>query len=166
MALSKETARKIIEVVAADKECREAIQPHPNLDLLVTVPSLLMEFTQTAGSVRNIPLVLKNILQNKKPEDDEEMTKLLCIGIVVATVKPLVAAVRQGKLPGVHTANAISRVHWGVHHTATWIRMKDDSEYAFDWHATLKVSDPAISKAEDWVKAQNAVNYVLFFGFK
>ncbi len=165
MALSKETARQIIEVVAADAECRKAIQPNPILDLLNPASGLL-EFTHLAGSVRNIPLVLKNILQNKKPEDDAEMTKLLCIGIVVATVKPLVTAIRQKRLPGVFTASAVSRVHWGVDHTATWIRMEDKSEYAFDWHATLKVSDPAISKAEDWMKAKNAVNYVLFSGFQ
>lgn len=166
MALSKDTASKIIQVIAADVECRKAIQPNPTLDLLFTVPALLFEFTQTAGSVRNIPLVLKSILQNKKPEDDAEMTKLLCIGIVAATVKPLISAVRQGKLPGVHTAGGIPRVHWGVHHAATWIRMEDDSEYVFDWHATLKVYDPAISKATDWVEARNAINYVLFSGFK
>lgn len=110
--------------------------------------------------------MLKNILQNKNPEDDPEMTRKLCIGIVAATVKPLIMSVRQGKLPGVHTAGGINRVHWGTHHAATWIRMEDDSEYVFDWHATLKIYDPAISTAEDWMQAKNAVNYVLFSGLK
>ena len=165
MALSKEIAGKIIEVIAADAECRKSIQPNPALDLISPMTGLL-ELTRLAGSVRNIPLVLKNILQNKKPEDDAEMTKLLCIGIVAATVKPLIAAVRRKGLPGVHTAGAISRVHWGVDHTATWIRMEDDSEYVFDWHATLKITDPAISKAPDWMRAQNAVNYIFFAGFQ
>jgi hypothetical protein len=67
-------------------------------------------------------------------------------------------------MPEVHTAVGIHRVHWGVHHKATWIRMEDDSEYVFDWHAILKIHDPAISKAEDWVKAQKAINFVLFSG--
>ncbi|MBK7708255.1 MAG: hypothetical protein IPJ30_21510 [Acidobacteria bacterium] len=94
------------------------------------------------------------------------MTRKLCLGIVAATVKPLILAVRQGKLPGVHTAGAVSRVHWGVDHTATWIRMEDGSEYAFDWHATLSIRNPAISKAADWEVARNAISYVFFAGFK
>jgi len=44
--------------------------------------------------------------------------------------------------------------------------MVDGSIYVFDWHATLKIRDPVISKLEDWRKAENAVNYVLFLGFK
>src|SRR5260221_14235286 len=98
MALNNDTARKIIDVIAADTDCQNVIQPYPNLDLLFTGPALLLEFTHTAGSVRNISLVLKSIVQNKKPEDDAEMTKLLCIGIVAATVKPLIAAGKEGRV--------------------------------------------------------------------
>ncbi len=165
MALSKSTASKIIEVISVDVECRRAIQPKPSLASLNPITSLLLEFTHTAGSVRNIPLVLKSIVEKKKPEDDPEMTRRLCLGIVAATVKPLIMAVRQGKLPGVHTAGAVSRVHWGVDHMATWIRMEDASEYAFDWHATLNINNPAISRAADWDAARNAISYLFFSGF-
>jgi hypothetical protein len=166
MALSKETAGKIIDSVAVDVNCRKAIDPNPNLGFLNPLTGLWLEATHLAGAVRNIPLVLKSIALNKKPEDDAEMTNKLCIGIVAVTVKAIIGAVRQGKLPGVHTAGSIHRVHWGTDHDATWIRMEDDSEYVFDWHATLKIYDPVINKADEWVKAQLGINYVLFSGFK
>ncbi|MBK7708254.1 MAG: hypothetical protein IPJ30_21505 [Acidobacteria bacterium] len=68
MALSKVTASKIIEVIAADVECRRAIQPNPSLASLNPVTSLLLEFTHIAGSVRNISLVLKSIVEKKNPK--------------------------------------------------------------------------------------------------
>lgn len=166
MALSKDTAGRIIEVVAADMNCRKAIEPYPNLGFVNPLTGLWLEFTHTAGSVRNIPLVLKSIVTNKKPEDDPEMTRKLCLGISFATTKPLYTAIKQGKLPGVHTVSTIHRVHWGVDHDATWIRMEDGSKYVFDWHATLKIRDPAISRETDWENAGLAINYVLFSGFK
>jgi hypothetical protein len=132
MALSKETARKIVE----------------------------------AGSVRNIPLVAKGIIQGKNLEDDPEATAKLCIGITAVTVKAIHNAIRQSKLPEVHGCSGTHRVHWGVHHEATWIRMKDGSEYVFDWHATLKINDPVISKADDWQNGRTGINFVLFAGFQ
>lgn len=88
------------------------------------------------------------------------------IGIALVTSKAILNAISRGKLPEVHGSNTTHRIHWETHHEATWIRMKDDSEYIFDWHATLKVRDPAISKVEDWMIAKTAINFVLFSGFK
>lgn len=168
MALSKETARKIIEAVALNPDCRKSIDSYPALEIFKTISPtyLLLRFSHLAGSVRNMGLVAKSMFLGKKLQDDPEATSLLCIGITTVTVIAIHIALKQKKIPEVHTASGIHRVHWGVHHEATWIRMKDDSEYVFDWHATLKIQDPAISKAEDWVKAQKAINYVLFSGFK
>ena len=172
MALSKETAKKIIGAVAIDADCRNAIEPPPDTVNATVNPvsdllfNSALRFTHLAGSARNIPLVLQGIISGKNPEDDPEATAKLCIGITAVTVKAIHNALRQGKLPEVQSSSAISRVHWKVHHSATWVRMKDGCEYVFDWHATLKIQDPAISKAENWVKAQGAVNYVFFQGFK
>ena len=52
-----------------------------------------------------------------------------------------------------------------IEHEATWVRTSDDSTYAFDWHATLRLRDPMISTEDDFVKAQNATHFVLFDGF-
>ena len=170
MALSQETAKKIIDVVAADADCRNSIESSGSVNATINpVPDLLfnqyLRFKGLAGSVRNIPLVMHGIVSGKSPEDDPETTAKLCIGIVAVTVKAIIAAIRQGKLPEVKSSSAISRVSWKIHHSATWVRMTDDSEYVFDWHATLLILDPRLSKAENWVKAQGAINFVLFRGF-
>ncbi|HRH43436.1 MAG TPA: hypothetical protein PKY82_17530 [Pyrinomonadaceae bacterium] len=170
MALSKETAGKIIQAVAIDQDCQNAISPNPILQKMAPVlnptTDFLLKFTHLAGAVRNIPLVAKNILQGKTPQEDPEMTARLCLGILAETVEAIHTALRQKKIPEVHTASGISRTHWGTHHAATCIRMEDDSEYVFDWHATLKINDPVISKPDDWVNAKIGINYVLFQGFK
>jgi hypothetical protein len=165
MALSKETARKIIEVVAADPSCRNSIEPFPALGIVNPGSDLLLRFSHLAGSVRNIPWVAKNIIEGKTPEQDPEMTAKICVGIAFNTFEAIRKAIGQGKLPEVYAAGVGQRVHWGVHHQATSIRTQDRSEYIFDWHATLKIHDPAISKVDDWVIAQKAINYVLFSGF-
>lgn len=165
MALSKETARKIIEAVTIDTECQNAIEPNPTLQkiggMLNPTTGFLLEFSHLAGSVRNAAMMLQG-----KYVGDKEFDEKICLGIALVTFKAILKAIKQGKLPEIHTASSIHRVHWGIHHEATWIRMKDDSEYVFDWHATLKMRDPAISKAEDWLIAKTAINFVLFSGFK
>jgi hypothetical protein len=170
MALSKETARKIVEAVAVDPNCRSSIEPNNALNQMGSIlnpgTDLLLRFTHLAGPVRNIPLVAKGIIQGKNLEDDPEATAKLCIGITAVTVKAIHNAIRQSKLPEVHGCSGTHRVHWGVHHEATWIRMKDGSEYVFDWHATLKINDPVISKADDWQNGRTGINFVLFAGFQ
>lgn len=165
MALSKETAQKIVEAVIIDSDSQNAIEPNPALQkalgMLNPTTEVLLRFSHLSGSVRNIAMMMQG-----KYVGDKEFDEKICLGIALVTFKAILKAIKQGKLPEVHTANSIHRVHWGIHHEATWIRMKDDSEYVFDWHATLKVRDPAISKAEDWMKAQTAINFVLFQGYK
>jgi len=161
MALSRETAGKIVEVVAADANCRKAIQPKPELDFLNPGTALLLEFSHLAGSVRNLAMMAQG-----KYVGDPVFDERICSGIAVVTQNAIYAAIKQGKLPDVRTAGATHRVHRTVHHQATSIDMIDGSIYVFDWHATLKIQDPVISKLDDWRNAENAINYVMFFGFK
>lgn len=161
MALSRETAGKIIEIVAADINCQRVIQTNPSSSFLNPGTDLFLRFSHLAGSVRNAAMMLQG-----KYTGDKEFDEKICIGIALVTFKAILVAIKQNRLPEVYTANSTHRVHLGTHHEATWIRMKDDSEYVFDWHATLKLRDPVISKIEDWQKAQNGINYLLFSGFK
>ena len=162
MALTVETVRKICDIVNKDTDCRSVI----NAD----VPSPVLQLTGLAGAARNLVLISGDIIPPLATRSINEMlgrkvdnTKLLCLGITVATQK---AILRERKsLPELHACAAISRVHWGVHHTATWVRMKDDSEYAFDWHATLNIYDPLLSRAEEWMEAKGAVFARNFGGF-
>lgn len=161
MSLTRETAGKIIEAIAANVNCRKAIQPKPELDFLAPGTSLLLEFSHLAGSVRNLAMIFQG-----KYIGDAEFDERICSGIAVVTQNAIFSAVKQGKIPEVQTSGIAHRVHRSIHHQATSVDMKDGSIYIFDWHATLKIHDPAISRYEDWQKAQNAVNYVLFSGFK
>lgn len=158
--LSKAVAGKIVHAVASDPRCQKAIQPLPQADVLAPVADLALRFTHTAGAVRNAAM----LLQGKGP-GDPEFDQKICLGIVAVTVKAIMDAVRARRIPEVLSVSGTHRVHWGVHHEATWVRMADDTEYVFDWHATLKVRDPAISKADDWLQARRAINFVLFQGF-
>jgi hypothetical protein len=163
MALTKDTASRIIDVVAADANCRKAIQPNPQLDFLEFLnpaPGMLLEYSHLAGSVRNLAMMFQG-----KYIGDPTFDERICVGITYVTFKAIFSAIGQGKLPGVRVAGNAHRVHRGTHHEATSIDMVDGSTYIFDWHATLKVLDPAISRFDDWLEARNAINFTLFSGF-
>ena len=161
MALSKQTPQTIIEIVAADTDCQKAIQTSPSTVFLNPGTGLFLRFSHLSGSVRNAAMMLQG-----KYTGDKEFDEKICLGIALVTFKASLGAIKQRRLPELHTANSTHRVHWGTHHEATWIRMKDDSQYAFDWHATLKLRDSVISKLDDWQKGQNGITYCLFSGFK
>jgi hypothetical protein len=156
MALSLEVAKRIVDVVAADINCKKIIEPlsvSPN-----PLTDIVLEQTQTAGAVRNIPWVAAWINNNISKD---EMDKHTCLGVTQVTVE----AILKARIPGVRSCSGSHRVHWGTDHEATRIRTDDDGEYVFDWHATLKLRNPTISKAEDWVAATNAVHFARFKGF-
>jgi hypothetical protein len=165
MALSKATASVVVETVANDAACLRAISPNPKLDrfaeLQNPLTSTVLQFTGTAGSVRNFAMILAG-----KGPGDPVFDERICLGIAALTVKAIHRAMRAGKLPDVRSCSGIHRRHWGVEHEATWVRTADDGEYVFDWHATLKPRDPRLSKATDWMEARNAINYVFFKGFR
>lgn len=165
MALSKSTADVIVETVATDGACQRAITPNPALDRLGDLQnpltSTFLEFTGTAGAVRNFAMIMA-----LKGPGDPVFDERICLGITAVTVKAIHRAMRAGKLPAIRSCSGVHRRHWGVEHEATWLRAADDSEYVFDWHATLKPRDPRISKLDDWMAATNAINYVFFKGFR
>lgn len=157
MALARKTAGKIIDLVAADVNCQRAIQPESNTDFLWVMQDLALEFTHTAGAFRNLAMIFSG-----KGPGDPTFDERICLGIALVTAN----AIRKGNLPEVRSVATCHRVHWWVHHEATWVRMRDESEFVFDWHATLTIRDPAISRLENWIDAKMAVNYRIFLGFK
>ena len=161
MALSKQAAQKIVDVVAGDARCRKAIEPNPEAIYLAPGATWALEFTGTAGAVRNMAMIAMG-----KGQGDPDFDEKICLGIAERTVTAIHAAMKAGRLPEVRSCSSIHRVRWGIHHEATWVRMPDDTEYVFDWHATLRVHDPAISKVPDWMDGRSSVNFVLFQGFQ
>lgn len=162
MALTVETVRKICDIVNKDPDCRLVINSNIN--------SPVLEMAGLAGSVRNMILISGDFIPPLATRSINDMlgrkvdnSKLLCIGITAATSKAILK--ERKSLPELHSCSAISRIHWGVHHTATWVHMKDDSEFVFDWHATLNIYDPLLSRAADWIDAKGEVFARNFRGF-
>ena len=160
MVLSLENAASIVEAVAAEAKCWKSIEPYADNWYInvVAVQNKVLEHVQLAGAVRNVFLLPFDV-------EDPKVSKLLCVGIACETVVAIHAAMKTGRLPNIASCSSIHRVFKGTHHDATWVRMKDDREYVFDWHATLKVRDPAISKAADWMEGRWGVRYASFSGF-
>jgi hypothetical protein len=164
MSLSKAAADRIVLAVASDSTCLKAITPNPTLDKIGEwtnpLSSKVIEFTGTAGSLRNAFMMLAG-----KGPGDPVFDERICLGIAAVSVKAIHGAMRAGNIPEVRSCSGTHRRHWGIEHEATWIRTADDGEYVFDWHATLKPRNPMISKIDDWMEAKGAVPYVMFKGF-
>jgi hypothetical protein len=155
MSLSVETATMIVNAVAADGACKNAVQPSPIFDTLFAVPMLGLEVTGLAGSARNLAMIFQG-----KGAGDKDFDEKICLGIAMVTAN----AIRKAGIPGIRSVATAHREHWGVHHEGTWIRMTDESQYVFDWHATLRVRDPLISTFDDFMLATNATHFALFSG--
>jgi hypothetical protein len=162
MALTKQVAQKIVDAVADDSECWRVIEPPASRDPKVRAMTRVLEYTETAGSFRNVLLMA----MGKEP-GDPTFDRLICQGVQVVTQKAILKWMRANRLPEVRSCAGAHRITgiFRVHHQATWVRMRDDAEYVFDWHATLRVRNPVISKLPDWLVARNGLLFEQFEGF-
>ncbi|USN98079.1 MAG: hypothetical protein H6810_07770 [Phycisphaeraceae bacterium] len=116
------------------------------------------------GSVRNLGYVVT--LQD--PTDPTTAAKV-CTGIAEATSTAINRAIKSDKVPlvGVKAATMIDRVspHAGVYHTATKVVTAEGGEAVFDWHATLEIDNPMISKVDDWLNCTGETPAKLFKGW-
>ena len=144
--LAYANAYRICEVVAADATCRERIKRIP-----------VLSGTEWAGSVRNLGLILDNIVTGAYEKGTPSYDNLVCYGVAEATAEAITKnssrqAARSGggcKLPEVVNAITIDRQE-PLAHTATKVQMSDGTDYVFDWHATLDLMNPLISRTTDW----------------
>lgn len=167
MALSRSTAKEIIDIVSHDTKSTESIS------------SVFSYFGSIAGSVRNaamvgadLPANLVNFLgletTKNFPEGTWNREKWICSGIAKLTTEAINKAVLiQKKLPKVRFAREIKRTG-GNDHYATQLVMRDGSDYIFDWHATLNVRNPRIYRVRNWHSALTGSGYTYenFMGFK
>jgi hypothetical protein len=164
MALSKEQAAKIVEVIAADANCCHRIGSPPTQKELASDPTFVsmtkksLERAGYAGAVRNAALMF---FMSK-----EELNEINCAGIAAATIKPLIAALSSGKLLGVRKVATTNRetTVFRIGHVATWVAMQDGSDYVFDWHATLNPANPAINLTSFWTTGTSGTNFDSFTG--
>ncbi len=152
MALSYTTAKGIVDIVDADICCQAVIND----------PYGWGGSFWLAGTIRNLILILGQV-------DKVDLDRVSCVGISMTTAEVLSEVLNKGsssqraKLAGVRNVSTCHRVSGGgVHHNATWVVMKDMSEYVFDWHPTLQTRNPLISRRADWGRCKGAVEFVKF----
>ncbi len=123
--------------------------------------SKLSDFIPTqlgwTGSVRNLLYIVTG-----EDASDPEIAAHACTGIAEATSAAINRAIDPknrsknrpdaDRLEVVRRAATIDRVSpvVGVYHTATLVITKEGGAAVFDWHATLEVENPMISKVSDW----------------
>ena len=157
MSLSRKTAAKIVDAVAADATCKRAIQTNPAFDLFFAGRMLALEFTGTAGSARNALMLLEG-----KDFSDDDVAEKICLGIALATAN----AIRKAEITEIASLATSHRRHLGIEHEATYLGTYErSSQYIFDWHATLRIRDPIISHYDDWQAARGGTHYFWFLGF-
>lgn len=153
MSLTRVIAAKIVWAVQRDSNTRRRIMG----GRAGTSASILPDSWGVSGAIRNWRLVLTGA-----DPMDRDVAAIVCTGISDAAIVAINNARRNdAEIP---EADLIHRCRWGVHHYAVRVTM-NGSEYVFDWHATLNVDNPMISRANDWTTARGAVTFSNFTGF-
>ena len=148
--LTKQAADQIVSSVKSDSESVRRIDSW--------IKKVVPDHWGISGGIRNLGYLLT--LQD--PSDPSIAAKV-CYGIAMATSERIERS--RGFIREVARAGLVDRAHRGVAHVGTLVVMRDGSSYVFDWHATLNVDDPLISRALDWNEDRNAVLYSQFRGF-
>jgi hypothetical protein len=163
MSLSRAQAQAVIDIVAADPDCQKIIRSpgHPEGGTATQVFGWVsggiiywrvLERFGLAGWVRNAlaePFV-----------DDHQWQKMICGGIVAVTVAAIDP--KRGRVPGLKDVEGSQREPGGWAHFATLLKMKDGTEYIMDWHKTLVISNPWVSRHRDWKVATNEIPFASF----
>jgi hypothetical protein len=141
MSLSKQTVQAMIDIVAADAECRKLLSGWHRFNPLSAMG--------WAGAARNDWLIIFS--------DTETVQKYYCIAVAEATV----AAIHQRRkeVPDLKTVGQIHRSPDGWEHEATRVVLQDDSIWVVDWHKSLDPWNPFVSTREDWLQAKNEIAF-------
>lgn len=179
-SLPRSIAAAIVDVVARDAGCQR----------LIPVVSPYAVGQNAAGSLRNLTNMsmegmawvgmrlvevaggTPEATRHAKDYWEKQGMGQSCTAIAAATEAAINAAVGTGDLPRwVRGAASIARrpepdnaVH--AHHDATSVTVGDGKAYVFDWHATLSLRNPLISRsAAEWRKGNDRYR-VLFSVFQ
>lgn len=154
--LSKIQARLICIIVASDPEARKRIDSN--------IPNIMPSRWGVSGSLRNWGYVAIGA-----DASEAEYADRVCTGISDACSAAINGAVKakDARVRSVKHAVPVSRVRFGVDHTAVRITMTDDQNHMFDWHATLEAKNPMLHRTEAlWVKGDGGVTLDDFEGFR
>lgn len=181
-SMPRSIATAIVNVVAADGECRRFI---PEVS-----PYAIGQ--KTAGSLRNLTnmtaegaawLGMKAVeLAGAEPHAtkmakdywEKQGMDQACTNIADVTSRAINAGIQRGEIPAwVTEAWHASRMPQQdnavfAYHSATAVKVQDGKVYVFDWHATLSLRNPLISrKLAEWERGNDKYRalYSVFQGW-
>ena len=153
MAITREQAQAIINVVAADTNCVKIINsgnPLVRWQLFgIPTPGLhgqLRNMSNIMGDIKDAIQTL-NIIPGQSVEFSTQTENEMCIGIQNAVVTAFLNS--KSKLPFVNkVGNHRNKASEG--HYQPIFTLSDGSQYIFDWWMTLRVYNPIIWHPKDW----------------
>lgn len=166
MSLSKETVRKIVRIISADRESCDRISSW--------ISSGLAARMGYGGLVRNLVMGTVGL----SPGDQSSTGyRLSCDGIADATAAAISNVIKKSSGSDPRWCNVVKEplrevleakskarsIDHGFSHTGTAIYMKDGTQYVLDWWMSLNVEDPHIFRYDDFI--YNRGNSVRFSDF-
>ena len=172
MALTREQAKGIVDVVRRDPGCVRQIESW----LSYAFPDGM----GLTGVARNIYYSGTNLLSLRSPFNSTypDVAPYVCHGIAKKVAATINAAIAAKRLPDAEMAMQMVRVipvisnrkyirRYACTHWACRVRMTDKSEYAFDWHQTLNINNPILYRKGSWASAKSGTGtqFSKFYGF-
>jgi len=187
MALSRQTASALVDIVGSDPRCLHQIQ-----SVFALVPSGLGGATRNLGmaTINGVSVLAGDGMKwmvNRRPDfaqswlgqyllardltlfdpTDPSTAQFLCTGIADVTLEAIrgAAAKHPASLSKMALVDTISRFE-PFDHTATLVASTDGGEYVFDWWKTLHPWCPMIYRREDFLNNRNGVLFTQFGGWQ
>lgn len=169
-SMPRSIAAAIVQVVADDAECRRFIPEVSPFFLAQRGAGGLRNFVNMSAEgaawvgVKAVELVGAKPDATKYAKDywEKQGVDQACTNIAAVTDAAISAAIQRKRIPQwVKAARPVSRVpsrdnHVLADHTATGIDTADGKTYVFDWHATLMLRNPLISRSlAEWERGDD-----------
>ncbi len=179
-SMPRSVASAIVKVVSDSSECRRFI---PEVS-----PYAIGQ--KAAGSLRNLTNMTAegiswlgtqvveglggkpDLTKVAKDYWEQQGYDQACTNIADVTERAINAGIRQGSIPqwvtlAWHASRSPSKDNAVfAHHSATAVKVQDGKTYVFDWHATLSLRNPLISRSlAEWERGNDSYR-VLFSVFQ
>lgn len=168
--MPRSIASAIVDAVAADPACRQYIPTVSPFFIAQRGAGGLRNFVNMSAEgmawvgVKAVELARAKPDATKYAKDywEKQGVDQACTNIAAVTDAAITAAIQRRSIPAwVKAARPVSRVpsrdnHVLADHTATGIDTADGKTYVFDWHATLMLRNPLISRSlAEWERGDD-----------
>lgn len=181
-SMPRSLASAIVKVVENDSECRRFIPEVSPFAIGQKAAGSLRNLTNMTAEgmawlgVRAVEIVGGEPHVTKVAKDywEKQGIDQACTNIADVTERAINTGIRQGLIPPWATsAWHASRVpspdnNVIAYHSATAVQVQDGKTYVFDWHATLSLRNPLISRSlKEWERGNDKyrVLYSVFQGW-